>query len=610
MKHDFNQKNGMEMAYPHAEKSVCSKLFKSLLRTPSLQEKILVDKVDLLELLDNLKKLRLLHSISIELLREDEVQSLYEKFMDAALAIMNADFATMQLLVTTADGEKLRLLASRGFDQETIKNWEWVDGSSGRTSCAEALLTGKRVLISDVEKHGPLRGTAELENYRRAGSRASLSTPLYSRSGKMLGMISTHWKSPYRPSENQYGMFDVIAREAADLIERKLTEEKLVIKKQKLEKKCEQLAHLKQVAAEALKAKSEFLANMSHEIKTPLNGIIGMVDLLMMSDLNASQKKMVTAIKHSSLRLLELIRNLLELSEIDELELKQETLDFWAFLDEKQALYAELAKKKGLEFRFERDVPRRIVADKLRLGQILDNLVGNALKFTEKGWIELTARKLKSEGNRAEILIAVTDTGIGIREEEFPKIFDYFTQADDTASKKYQGAGLGLPIAKNLAKHMGGDVFVESESGKGSTFRFVFVSEEESGVPRILLVEDDRVNQNVIALFCEHLGWDIEIAGDGISALEILKEKEKDIVLLDIQLPGMNGFEVAKSIRKKLGNEVPIIAATAYADADTEKKCYAAGMDEFLTKPLDLSVLKDSVLRWFSSGRNAETKFN
>ena len=157
---------------------------------------------------------------------------------------------------------------------------------------------------------------------------------------------------------------------------------------------------------------------------------------------------------------------------------------------------------------------------------------------------------------------------------------------------------------------MGGDVFVESESGKGSTFRFVFVAEEESGVPRILLVEDDRVNQNVIALFCEHLGWDIEIAGDGISALEILKEKEKDIVLLDIQLPGMNGFEVAKSIRKKLGNEVPIIAATAYADADTEKKCYAAGMDEFLTKPLDLSVLKDSVLRWFSSGRNAETKFN
>lgn len=616
MKNEFNQENNSEMAIRYFGDA--KKIHQSLLgefRAISFQDKLLVDRNDFLGLLEYLEKMKLLHSISTELLSEDNIQSLFEKFMDASLAIMDADFATIQLLVSTESGDKLHLLASRNFEADTVKTWEWID-STAHTSCAEALHSGKRVLISDVENYPPIQGTIDLENYRRAGSCASQSTPLFSRNGNILGMISTHWKKPYHPSNNQFSMFDIVAREAADLIERKLTEEKLLQKQAELEKKCEQLTSLEQIAADANEAKSQFLANMSHEIRTPLNGIIGMADLLSMSELDDTQKKMVKAIRCSSLRLLDIIHDLLVLSKIDarKIELKPELIDFEAFINENFALFAPLIQKKGLEYQLnlESDVPKQIVVDKWRLSQIIANLVGNALKFTEKGKITVSVKKLKNLHDKVQILISISDTGVGIKKEDFPKIFDYFMQSDPSPSKKFQGTGLGLAIAKNFVNCLGGDICVESEYGKGSTFSFTFLAEraerEKNGEevkPKILLVEDDYVSQTIIRYLCEHNGWDIEVASRGKQALEILEKEEKDIVLMDIQMPEMNGYEVAKKIRETIkGKRIPIIATTAYASEEAKKKCFDSGMDDFISKPIDVNKLKDVVLRWLSVSKS------
>jgi signal transduction histidine kinase/CheY-like chemotaxis protein len=506
-----------------------------------------------------------------------------------------------------------------------VKAWEWIHIDSSYTTCGEAMRTGKRVLVTDVEKCDFMQGTRDLEVYLETGIYASQSTPLYSRNGTMLGMISTHWKEPYQPSENQFNIFDMIARQAADLIERKLAREKLLQNQKDLEKKCKQLAFLKQVADDANKAKSQFLANMSHEIRTPLNGIIGMADLLCLSELNEGQMKMVNTIHASSKRLLDIINDILELSKIDsgKMELKPELIDLEDIINEEIDLYTTLAKEKGLEYEviIESNVPKHIIVDKTRLNQIICNLVGNAIKFTEKGMISLYVKKVKNIGDNIQLMVSVTDTGIGIEKEEIPKIFDYFTQLDNTTTKKFQGTGLGLTISKNLANLMGGDICVESKYGKGSTFSFTFItkapqkdkfkhsyykSNNSLSFPKILLVEDDHVSQVIVQLLCDHMGWDIEVASNGKEALDILEKKSKDLVLMDIQMPEMSGFDITKKIREKEadnGNHIPIIATTAYAGHENKEKCLNEGMDDFISKPIDIKKLKDIVLRWIPKAK-------
>jgi PAS domain S-box-containing protein len=367
--------------------------------------------------------------------------------------------------------------------------------------------------------------------------------------------------------------------------------------------------------AEALSAaKSEFLANMTHEVRTPLNGILGMTGLALETDLAPDQKEYLELVKSSAEALLGLVTDVLDFSkyEAGKLGLDHAPFAVRTLLREVLRPLALRASAGGLVFESEVDdaVPDQLLGDPMRIGQVLRNLVGNAIKFTNQGKVAVRVRAESIQSSLVTLAFSIADTGIGIPKEMHRLIFEPFTQADGSTSRRYGGTGLGLSICAGLVEMMEGKIWVESEEGRGSTFHFTIALElahaglngaapESSRGPssramQILVAEDNRVNQRLAARLLEREGHTVTIVGSGQDAVDLAAQSAFDLILMDVQMPGLDGLQATVQIRQRectTGGHVPIVAMTAQAAESDRRRCLACGMDAYVTKPVHVPAL-------------------
>ena len=412
-----------------------------------------------------------------------------------------------------------------------------------------------------------------------------------------------------------------------DVTERQQAREKLEAQARQLEQANAELKAALAAARQATELKSRFLANVSHEMRTPMHGILGMTGLLLNTPLEAQQRECARSVMESAEALLELINDLLDISKIEagRLRLERHAFDPGAVARSVADLLRVRAAAKGLELscRLDPKLPPCLLGDAGRLRQVLMNLVGNAVKFTERGSVLLRVAVQQETASAATLCFAVEDTGIGIEPEQQALLFESFVQGDGSSTRRYGGAGLGLTISKELVELMGGRIGVDSRPGRGSAFWFVVefpkapaecaapqaAAEETSAGPaaagrcRILLAEDNPINQKIALRMLQQAGYAAEAVENGAQAVAALQKACYDLVLMDVQMPGMDGLEATARIRRlEAGRRhTPIIAMTANAMAGDRERCLAAGMDDYLPKPVRREQLWETVRRWVNS---------
>ncbi len=414
---------------------------------------------------------------------------------------------------------------------------------------------------------------------------------------------------------------DISARIQA---EKELENYRLHLEEQVAER-TEALSLAKDSAEAANRAKSSFLANMSHEIRTPMNAILGLTHLLRKAETRPTQQDQLDKVSGAGKHLLRVINDILDLAKIEagKLELEKENFPISSVLDQVHSLVAHTAHVKGLAVTIDyQDAPTWLLGDSSRLRQAMLNFAGNAVKFTERGGITLRSRVMNRSENTVHLRFEVEDTGIGISEAELARLFQPFEQADISTTRKFGGTGLGLTITKRLATLMGGEVGVESKPGEGSTFWFTATLEVGSealsaeqkvdsvrdaegllrrlhGGAKLLLVEDDLINREVALLMLVDTGFQVDQASDGRQAVQMVSTGNYDLILMDMQMPVMDGLEATRRIRELAnGKEIPILAMTANAFADDREKCLAAGMNDFVSKPVNPEVFFSTLLKW------------
>ena len=419
------------------------------------------------------------------------------------------------------------------------------------------------------------------------------------------------------PSFNSEGLIQEWIGVHTDITEQRQTEKALqnAIHEQKEAKSKAEVAQL--AAEKAMQGKQQFLSNMSHEIRTPMNAIIGFTNVLLKSKLDKTQEEYLTAIKESGDALLVLINDILDLAKVDAGRMTFEQIPFnlATSLSAMLLLFDIKIKEKNLELikQIDTAIPEIILGDPIRLRQIILNLVSNAVKFTEIGKIIISVALLKEDAGEVTLKFTVTDTGIGIHENKLEHIFDDFGQATYENSRLYGGTGLGLSIVRKLTEQQGGTIHVESELGKGSAFSFqlsfaktnqkikyeterVLNKQAEMKNLNVLVAEDMPLNQLLIKIILADFGFEVDIAGNGKIAIEKLQQNKYDLVLMDLQMPEMNGFDATAYVRNTMNSNIPIIALTADVTTIDVEKARTAGMNDYISKPIDEQLLYSKII--------------
>ncbi|MEM5339583.1 hybrid sensor histidine kinase/response regulator [Paraburkholderia azotifigens] len=542
---------------------------------------------------EDLADSRALHDLSLHMLVEHEPSALYGRIVKASMQLLHSDFASLQMVSSDADGQqKLELIAHCGFTLAAAEHWRnvYIDST---TSCGFAMASGQRVIVSDVDTRPEFAGTVDLEVYHETGIRAVQTTPLHSREGALIGMLSTHWAHAYEPNERQLRLLDILAREAASLIERARAETLLRESEARLQ-------HMDRM-------KDQFLATLAHELRNPLAPIRNGLQILRLNQMPPGTNRVFEMLDRQLDHMVRLVDDLMEVARINNgaIQLHRRRTELSAVLQAGVELSRSAVEKAGHTLTVDAaPCPIYVNGDEVRLAQVFSNLINNAAKYTPPGGGIAVSVTLQND----RATIRVKDSGIGFSTDEQSLLFTLFGRLQPQTQG--DGLGIGLALAKKLVELHGGTISASSDGrDKGSCFA-VSLPVDEAGdqaepiVPaqelakfdgqRVLVVDDNRDAADSLGELLRVLGCESKVFYDGTRALEALDHFAPTLAFIDLGMPGMDGYQFAQQIRTRGGStNVRLIALTGWSQPEDRARSGSAGFDQHLIKPVSLVQLTD-----------------